>query len=294
MTIDDFLDYMRYERRRSEHTLDSYRADLEQYEDFLGSLGDGTTLDNATTDNIRDWMEQMIDRGNSASSVCRRLSAVRSMYRFALAHGLVGRDPAYAIHGPKRSRRLPQFVQEDDMNRLLDAPTWAADFESVRIRTILMALYETGMRASELTGLDDAAVDLTGRELKVCGKGDKQRIIPFGDELAGQLVLYRRKRDEAFPRRADAAFFVGKRGGRLSYAQLRAIVSGQLAAVTGMAKRSPHVLRHSFATAMLNNGADLESVQKLLGHKELSTTEIYTHTSFEQLKQVYAKAHPRE
>lgn len=294
MKIDDFLDYMRYERRRSDNTIDSYRADLEAYEAFLGSLDGAPTLDTATSDDIRDWVEHMMDRGNSAASVCRRLSAVRSMYRFALAHGLVERDPAHMVHGPKRSRRLPQFVREDDMNRLLDSPTWTDDYDSVRVRTILMLLYETGMRASELTGLDDASVDLGACELKVRGKGDKQRLIPFGEELAAQLRLYRSKRDEAWPSRADTAFFVGRTGRRITYGQLRLMVREQLSAVTGMSRRSPHVLRHSFATAMLNNGADLESVQKLLGHKELSTTEIYTHTTFEQLRRVYDEAHPRK
>lgn len=215
------------------------------------------------------------------------------MYRFALSRGLVSHDPAHMVRGPKRSRYLPQFVREDDMDRLLDLAEWGSDYISTRARTILILLYETGMRASELTGLDDSSVDFDKGEIRVVGKGNKQRAIPFGDELRAQLQEYIRQRDEQWQQRMDKALILNDRGQRMTYEQLRKLVVMQLSTIGNLAKRSPHVLRHSFATAMLNNGADLESVQKLLGHSELSTTEIYTHTTFEQLKKVYSKAHPR-
>lgn len=293
MEISDFLDYMRYERRRSQQTLQGYRLDLEAYVAYLDTLEGHVTVDTADTEDIRGWIEAMMDRGNSASSICRRLSAVRSMYRYALARGLVSHDPAHIVRGPKKSRYLPQFVREDDMDWLLDSAEWGSDYISTRARTILILLYETGMRASELTSLDDSSVDFTQGEILVTGKGNKQRAIPFGDELRTQLQQYISQRNQEWPQRADSALILNDRGRRITYEQLRKEVMMRLSAIGNLAKRSPHVLRHSFATAMLNNGADLESVQKLLGHSELSTTEIYTHTTFEQLKKVYSKAHPR-
>ena len=293
MEISDFLDYMRYERRRSQQTLQGYRLDLEAYVAYLDTLEGHVTVDTADTEDIRGWIEAMMDRGNSASSICRRLSAVRSMYRYALARGLVSHDPAHMVRGPKKSCYLPQFVREDDMDRLLDSAEWGSDYISTRARTILILLYETGMRASELTSLDDSSVDFTQGEIRVLGKGNKQRAIPFGDELRTQLQQYISQRNQEWPQRIDNALILNDRGSRITYEQLRKEVMTRLSAIGNLAKRSPHVLRHSFATAMLNNGADLESVQKLLGHSELSTTEIYTHTTFEQLKKVYSKAHPR-
>ena len=293
MEISEFLDYMRYERRRSEQTLQGYRLDLEAYVAYLDTLEGHVTIDTADTEDIRGWIEAMMDRGNSPTSICRRLSAVRSMYRYALARGLVSHDPAHIVRGPKKSCYLPQFVREDDMDRLLDSAEWGSDYISTRARTILILLYETGMRASELTSLDDSSVDFAQGEIRVTGKGNKQRAIPFGDELRTQLHEYIRQRDAMWQQRIDTALILNDRGSRMTYVQLRKEVMTRLSAIGNLAKRSPHVLRHSFATAMLNNGADLESVQKLLGHSELSTTEIYTHTTFEQLKKVYSKAHPR-
>lgn len=293
MEISEFLDYMRYERRRSEQTLQGYRLDLEAYVAYLDTLEGHVTIYTADTEDIRGWIEAMMDRGNSPTSICRRLSAVRSMYRYALARGLVSHDPAHIVRGPKKSRYLPQFVREDDMDRLLDSAEWGSDYISTRARTILILLYETGMRASELTSLDDSSVDFAQGEIRVTGKGNKQRAIPFGDELRTQLHEYIRQRDAMWQQRIDTALILNDRGSRMTYVQLRKEVMTRLSAIGNLAKRSPHVLRHSFATAMLNNGADLESVQKLLGHSELSTTEIYTHTTFEQLKKVYSKAHPR-
>ena len=199
MTITDFTDYMRYERGRSERTIESYRRDLEAFQAYFHSLEADLTFETVDTDVVRDWMEDMMDRGNTATSVCRRLSALKSFYRFALSHGLVSRDPAYAVNGPKKRRPLPQFVREDQMERLLDKVEWGDDYNSVRTRTIIIAFYETGMRLSELIGLDDADVSIDNRELRVMGKGSKQRVIPFGDELAEAISRYKERRNAETP-----------------------------------------------------------------------------------------------
>lgn len=294
LEIGNFVDYLRYERNRSEQTVVSYRADLEAFESYFHSLDASISFETVDTETIRDWMESMMDKGNAATSICRRLSAVKSLYRYALARGFVAHDPAHAIHAPKHKRRLPQFVAEKDMDRILDSTEWGDDYISTRTRTILIAFYETGMRVSELVGLDDNSVDFGRHELKVLGKGNKERIIPFGTELEQQLLTYINMRDSQSVVRTSKALFTDDKGRRMTDSQVRRIVKQQLSAVDTLKKRSPHVLRHTFATAMLNNGADLESVQKLLGHKSLSTTEIYTHTTFDQLRQAYKKAHPRE
>lgn len=235
----------------------------------------------------------MMDKGNTATSVNRRLSALRSFYRFALSRSLVERDPSRKVLGPKRKKPLPQFVKEREMDVLLDENMWSDSYEDSLARTILITFYETGIRLSELVGLDDEVVDFVSRELKVTGKRNKQRIIPFGGELAGVLKSYMSSRNEMFPMRVDSALFINKKGVRVSTSQVQGIVRKNLSKVTSLKKKSPHVLRHTFATAMLNHDAGLESVKKLLGHESITTTEIYTHTTFEQLKKVYKNAHPR-
>lgn len=294
LEIGTFMDYLRYERNRSDRTVESYRSDLEAFEEYFKSLDSGLSFENVDKDVIRGWMESMMDRGNTASSVCRRLSAVKSFYRYALSRGLVAHDPAHAVHAPKKRRRLPQFVSEADMDRLLDDVEWGTTYKDTRTRTILLVFYEAGLRVSELTALDDSSVDFARREFHVTGKGSKQRIVPFGTELELQMRKYIQMRDCEDVPANTGAFLRNDKGDRMTQAQVRRIVNERLMAVGNLKKRSPHVLRHSFATAMLNNGADLESVQKLLGHASLSTTEIYTHTTFEQLKRIYSKAHPRD
>ena len=248
-----------------------------------------TTVD---TDIIRDWLAAMLDKGAKPTSVNTALSAVRSFFRFALGRKLVKKDPAHLVVGPKKSKPLPQFVREREMDELLDEMAWDNTYKDVRARTILILLYETGVRVSELTGLNDVDVDFETGQLKVTGKRNKQRVVPFGEELATAVRQYVDLRDAQITRQSGALLLTEK-GERMTRSQVYKIVHHYLSMVTTLKKRSPHVLRHSFATAMLNNGAGLESVKKLLGHESLETTEIYTHTTFEQLKRVYKEAHPR-
>ena len=290
--IEMFLDYLRLERNYSLLTVKSYREDLSDFERFFESLDSQVSWTSVDADVIRNWMEYMMDRGNSASSVNRRLSALRSFYRFALRKKIVQRDPVHGLQGPKKKKPLPQFLKETEMERLLDSKMWTDSYEDVLSRTLIIMFYETGIRLSELTGLDDKDVDSVTCEIKVTGKRNKQRIIPYGENLAKTLAIYRQKRD-AMVKDESVAFFQTKMGERMSGAQVRSLVKKNLSKVSTLKKRTPHVLRHTFATAMLNHNAGLESVKKLLGHESLSTTEIYTHTTFEQLKKVYKNAHPR-
>jgi integrase/recombinase XerC len=290
--IEQFLDYIRYERNLSPQTVLTYEHSLHDLESYFKGLDDSLDWKSIDSDIIRDWLAFMLDKGAKATSVNTALSAVRSFFRFALGRKLVEKDPAHLIEGPKKSKPLPQFVREKEMNELLDDIEWGTTYKDVRARTIILILYETGVRVSELTGLDDADIDFTTGQLKVTGKRNKQRIVPFGEELAAVMQQYRELRDAQVVRQSEALLLTEK-GERMTRCQVYGIVRRNLSMVTTLKKRSPHVLRHSFATAMLNNGAGLESVKKLLGHESLETTEIYTHTTFEQLKRVYKEAHPR-
>jgi integrase/recombinase XerC len=288
-----FLDYLRYERNRSELTVQRYEKSLKDFETYFKKQNSDLSWKTVDTDVVRDWMEQLMDKGMKATSVCADLSALRTFFRFALSRRLIEKDPAYGVVGPKKQKPLPQFVRESDMDKLLDRDEWSDDYKDVRARTIILLLYETGLRRAELVGLDDESIDWSARQLKVTGKRNKQRIIPFGNELAEELKHYLELRNEKQPYRNTKALFVSEKGERLNGNHIYVLVRKYLSQVTTMKKRSPHVLRHSFATAMLNHGAGLESVKLLLGHESLETTEIYTHTTFEQLKRVYKDAHPR-
>ena len=295
MIIEDFLNYLRYERNRSELTVTSYERSLRAFESYFKNRESHLSWESVDSDIIRDWMESMMDKGDMASTVNNRLSAVRSFFRFALARKLVAKDPAYAVRGPKKQKPLPKFVREEEMNRLIDdVYSLSQDtYEDLRARTIIIILYETGIRLAELVALNDDDVDFVNHQLKVTGKRNKQRIVPFGPEMEATLKEYIRQRDEQGLRLEPAALILGNAGRRVSRTMVSNIVSRSLSLVTTQKKKSPHVLRHSFATAMLNHGAGLESVRKLLGHESVATTEIYTHTTFEQLKRVYENAHPR-
>ena len=289
---DQFLNYLRFERNASLQTVQTYEDVLREFESYLDFREEGLSLGTADTDLIRDWMESLMDRGNNASTINKKLSALRSFYRFALKRKLVEKDPAHAVLGLKKPKPLPQFLREGEMERLLDSEAWGTEYKDVRARTLLILLYETGLRRSELTGLNNADVDFCVGQLKVTGKRNKQRIVPFGAGLAETLKAYMAVRDEQVKGDCDALFLSDK-GHRMTGAQVYQIVHRHLTGATSIKKRSPHVLRHTFATAMLNNGAGLESIKSLLGHESVSTTEIYAHTTFEQLKRVYEEAHPR-
>ena len=292
MFIDTFLKYLRFERNYSEKTIVSYRIDLEEFEDYLKKVDAEKNLVTADADLVRSWMVYLMEEGRSVATVNRKLSSLRSFYRFLLRRRVVDLDPMLKVVGPKKQKTLPSFLRVQEMDRLLDECSVNEGFEGVRDRLILEMFYATGMRLSELIGLSDADVDLSAKLLKVTGKRNKQRLIPFGEELWMDLLGYIKLRNETLPDRDDA-LFVRKDGKRMYPELVYKIVRRNLSKVATLKKRSPHVLRHTFATVMLNGNAELQAVKELLGHESLATTEIYTHTTFEELKKVYEQAHPR-
>jgi len=236
-----------------------------------------------------------MERGNSASTVGTRLSSLRSFYKFLLRRGMIDHDPVHGVNAPKKEKALPTFVREADMDTLLDGEFFPKNFSGARDHMILLTFYSTGIRLSELIGLRIQDVDCGMQQLKVTGKRNKQRVVPFGDEMTSAIGQYLAQRS-ALGAIADTTsyFFIEEKSGEaMSPQKVRSIVQKYLSLVTTQKKRSPHVLRHTFATSMLNHHANLQSVKELLGHESLSTTEIYTHTTFEELKEMYNHSHPR-
>ena len=289
---DSFLDYLQYERNYSEETIKSYREDLRQFEEFArGEIGDSAPSE-VKAELVREWIVSLMDRGYTSTSINRKLSSLRSFYKFLLRKGEVAVNPLQKITGPKNKKPLPAFLRESDMDRLLDEVDFGEGFKGCRDHMIIEMFYATGVRLSELIGLDDKDVDFSASLLKVTGKRNKQRLIPFGDELRELMLEYINIRNEMIPERSEA-FFVKESGERLYKNLVYNLVKRNLSKVATLKKRSPHVLRHTFATTMLNNEAELGAVKELLGHESIATTEIYTHATFEELKKVYKQAHPR-
>lgn len=296
MWIKSFVDYLRYERNLSEHTIAGYEADLKEFERFYLGLDSELDWNSIDADVVRQWEVSIMERGNKASSVGRRLSALRTFYRFLMKRKMVTKDPAHLVRAPKKDKTLPGYVREEEMNHLFDGDFFDASFKGLRDKTILLTFYSTGIRLSELTGLRLPDFDMNQMQLKVTGKRNKQRFVPFGVELRDSVREYLSIRGQFCSERGfstDVLFVDERSGGEMSPSGVREMVKRYLSLVTTQQKRSPHVLRHSFATSMLNHHADLQSVKELLGHESLSTTEVYTHTSFEELKEVYKHAHPR-
>lgn len=292
LLTDSFLGYLQYERNYSEETIKSYREDIRQFEEFAEEEVKDLTPSEVTSELVREWVVSLMDRGYTSTSINRKLSALRSFYKFLLRKGEVVADPLQKVTGPKNKKPLPAFLKESEMNKLLDDTDFGEGFKGCRDHMIIEMFYVTGMRLSELIGLDDKDVDFASSLIRVTGKRNKQRLIPFDEELKNAMVEYVDVRNEAVSVRSDA-FFIRETGERLSRSIVSNIVKRNLSKVVTIKKRSPHVLRHTFATTMLNHEAELGAIKELLGHESLATTEVYTHTTFEELKKVYNQAHPR-
>ena len=290
MMVEKFLKYIRYELNHSVHTVLSYSTDLTQFLDFLKVSEEEFSPATVTPEDVRAWVYELTNRKMAVASVRRKVQSLRTFYRWLQRASLVEVNPTEDIPMVKLPSRLPVFVREKSMDKLLDSYYDASDFEAVRNRLIIEMLYETGMRRAELIDLKDTNVDVDSGEMKVLGKRNKERIIPFGNNLAEQIKAYRQMRSKVGPEVEN--FFITEKGRPLYPSLIYKVVTVSLSTVTS-SKRSPHVLRHTFASAMLNNGAELNSVKELLGHESLAATQVYTHITYRELKQNYKHAHPR-
>ena len=292
MLIDSFLDYLRYERNYSNYTIEAYSKDLRQFEEYVKLNKESVFVPgDVDADLVRSWIVSLMDEKISPVSVNRKLSSLKSFFKFLMKQGSISVNPLRLITGPKTKKPLPYFVRDKEMELLLDGDGFDEDFEGVRDRLILEMLYDTGIRRSELIGIQDSDVDFGAMQIRVTGKRNKQRLIPFAERLKNLMLAYTEVRNREVGSESGW-FFVRKNGEQLSAGIVYTIVKKKLSEIPTLAKRSPHVLRHSFATSMLNNGAELNAVKELLGHSSLASTSIYTHTTFEELKKVY-HAHPR-
>ena len=292
MIIEDFLTSLRYELNLSAYTVLCYKTDLRQFVEFLAG-GDESALDAAsvTQGDVRAWIAWLAKSGVGQRSVRRKVQAVRALYKYLMRRGKALENPAADVELAKVRRRLPQVVREENVNALLDEDVDTGDFTEVRDKLMVMMLYATGIRRAELIGLRDA--DVSADELKVLGKRNKERIIPFARELSEWIDRYREVRDNAGATSAEGYFFTRPDGQPLYPMLVERVVRSGLDRAGGSQRRSPHVLRHTFASAMLNGGAQLSSVKELLGHSTLAATQVYTHITFGNLKSNYEHAHPR-
>ena len=292
MFIDSFIGYLRTEKLYSAHTLRAYENDLLAFKEYVARMDESLLFWEADVDVVRSWVASMMDAGAAPSSVNRKLSSLRSFFDFLRREGKVAENPVQNLRGPKCRKKLPTFVKENEMDALLDDVDFGTGYSACRDRMIIRLFYETGIRLSELVSMDVASVDMHASAIKVLGKRNRQRIIPFAVGLKSALEEYLQAREQ-FATHDTPALFLSDRGARVNPGTVYRMVNSRLALVTSVKKKSPHVLRHSFATAMLNNNAEIGAVKELLGHRQLATTEIYTHLSFEDLKGFYEKAHPR-
>ena len=290
-TVESFLQYLRLERNLSWRTVDLYRRDLAQWEHDVTGGGQTLDLPTVTAGDIRQWLMTRSAIGDSPGTLRHKVQALRALYRYLMRRGQVAANPAAQVELAKLPKPLPKFVREKTVDAVLDADIDKGDMAQVRDRLIVMLFYETGIRLSELIGLQDAAVDTDKGELKVRGKRDKDRIVPFGDELAQWVEHYRTLRATVKPECTN--LLVTAKGKPLYPSLVYHVVHDGLAQAGGSGKLSPHVLRHTFASVMLNNGAQLNNVKELLGHESLAATQVYTHVTLSELQHNYELAHPR-
>ncbi|MFO8234802.1 MAG: tyrosine-type recombinase/integrase [Bacteroidales bacterium] len=295
MFRDDFVKYLRYERRYSDHTIRAYVNDLNQFFNYLKDQGySNQVLDSKAVESlIRKWLIKLLEEQRSDRTINRKFSALKAYFKYLSMQGEIKGNPVSKIYLPKISRKLPHFVDEDHMNLLLDTNHFGNDFSGLRDKLIIELLYQTGIRLSELINIKSLDIDFEQHQIKIVGKRRKERFVPIASELTKLIRRYKQIRDLTFPALEEKYLLLTDKGKKLYDKFVYRVVKKYLSMITTMEKRSPHVLRHTFATHMLNHGADLNAIKEILGHANLSATQIYTHTTFEKLKKVYKQAHPR-
>ena len=295
MFIEKFLQYIKYEKAYSSHTFISYRTDMEQFAAFVEQQKGRFDPPDITANDIRSWILSIMDEGVGARSVNRKLTTLRTFFKYMMREGVLTIDPTAKVKPPKMEKRLPVFLREEQAGSLFDDfnSVFPDSFEGKRDRLLLELLYNLGVRESELINMKDCDFDFDRNTVRVTGKRNKQRYVPFGDRLKKDILDYVNDRNTEFGQLEDRWLLVRKNGEQLYPVLVWRIVGKYISSVSTLSKRSPHVLRHTFATAMLNNGADIDAVKELLGHANLAATQVYTHTTFDRLRKIYKQAHPR-
>ena len=290
---ESFIKYLQFEKRYSLNTIRSYDSDLTQFFQYTADHYGHQDIHKIDHKGIRNWVISLMDSNMSARSVNRKITTLKSFFKYLMREGIVQLTPMDKILSPRQSKKLPEFVELEKMNELLDNHEFGDDFSGVRNRLIIELLYATGMRRAELIQLADRDFDLQHLTVKVLGKRNKERLVPFTSGLKQNIEKYIEVRNEFLGTTDPDYFFLTDRGSKLYEKLVYRVVKSHLELITTIEKKSPHILRHTFATHMLNRGADLNAIKELLGHANLSATQIYTHNTFEKLKQIYKQAHPR-
>jgi integrase/recombinase XerC len=291
--IQPFIDYLKYEKRYSQHTIVSYQTDLISFNDYIIMQYGETQLSSLSHIYIRTWLASLKDEGLSERSINRKISSLKSFFKYNLKRGVITQNPMGKVISPKNQKRLPVFIRDKEINTLLQHVEFPNNWSGKTERLLLNVFYHTGMRLSELINLKKSQINFANHSLKVLGKGNKERIIPISPELAASIKTYANDSDTYYPDFPKDYLLHDEKGKQLRPRKVYTIVNKYLSLVTTAEKRSPHILRHSFATHMMNNGADLNAVKELLGHTSLAATQVYTHNTIEKLKEIYKKSHPK-
>lgn len=293
MDFRSFLQYLEYEKRYSANTLIAYKNDLLQFSDFLKKTYDFDEVLNVRHPHIRSWLVSLMEEGIGSRSINRKLSALKTFFKFQLRKNAIEQDPMGKVISPKMAKRLPVFINKNQMELLWSGYDFGKKFNGARNRLVFELLYGTGMRVSELVNLSEKNVDMYNQALKVLGKGNKERIIPISKEVKHLIAGYVDLRNKTFPSESFSSLIVSDTGKKMYSRSVYNIVNMILKQITTVEKKSPHVLRHTFATHMLNNGAEINAIKELLGHSSLAATQVYTHNTIDKLKDIYRKAHPK-
>lgn len=293
MYIRSFLQYLQYQKRYSKHTIVAYENDLTQFSEFLRKTYNIENLLEARHIHVRSWLVSLMESETGARSINRKLSSLKTFFKFSMKNGAIDHDPLAKVIAPKIPRRLPVFIHKNQTELLWQHYDFGTGFTGVRDRVIFDLFYSTGMRRAELIQLTDASIDFYNHSVKVLGKGNKERIIPFNTKLKDVLKEYVSMRNKTFSTSRFPAFIVSDSGEIMNPRKVYSIVNKVLRQVATVDKKSPHVIRHTFATHLLNNGAEINAIKELLGHASLAATQVYTHNTIDKLKDIYKKAHPK-
>lgn len=287
-----FFEYLKFEKRCSAHTVVAYEGDLKQFFSFIESSGK-ISLSDVRPKTIREWIVQLHHEGIGPRSIHRKVSTIKTFFKYLHRHGVVDANPAQLVVLPKIPKKLPSFLREKEMENLLDHVEFGTDYEGVRNKLIIELFYGTGMRLSEMVELHNKDIDMAGKLVKVLGKRNKERLIPLTNESVLLLHTYNKVREQTFGAEFSPWLLLTNKGDKIYHKLIYRVVHSSLQLVTTMQKKSPHILRHTFATVLLNRGAELNAIKELLGHANLSATSVYTHNTFETLNAIYKQAHPR-